>query len=325
MKERGCSTLRVIRSRPSRSLLYPPRLYIPPSCIRAAGAFVCTVVGTHTSNAPPTLGAAGCRASPHGVGVASSADSSSPSPEDLSSSARCSLRFSSKEQRTGRRKERTETESGREGASRSGRREREQAQEPARERTFVIAARVTRCPRSVATPPDARQSSVRRATVVSKLTSFRAARTSRLSTDQDPRISSCVLPRPRLRLACRLPSLAFPPCDLTSRASPDTFLPFRLHSSRHLPLGLLTALLPVCRPDFVSLRGNGHQPTALTTLQRHSSHVDRAELSPLPPTTRILPPVTNREPVPGCDTTSAGESIDPDCRERRFQRWTIRW
>lgn len=36
-----------------------------------------------------------------------------------------------------------------------------------RERTFVIAPRVTRCPRSVATPPDARQSSVRRATVVS--------------------------------------------------------------------------------------------------------------------------------------------------------------
>lgn len=43
----------------------------------------------------------------------------------------------------------------------------------ARERTFVIAPRVTRCPRSVATPPDARQSSVRRATVVSKLTGFR--------------------------------------------------------------------------------------------------------------------------------------------------------
>lgn len=247
------------------------------------GAFVCTVVGTHTSNALSTLGAAGCRATPHGVGVASSAVSSSPSPEDPSSSARCSLRFSSKEQRTGRRKERTETESGREGASRGGGREREQAQEPARERTFVIAARATRCPRSVATPPDARQSSVRRATVVSKLTGFRAARTSRPSTDQDPRIS---LPASFLVCPLRLFHLATRP----SRASPDTFLPFRLHSSRHLPLGPLAALLPVCRPDFVSLRGMGHQPT---TLQRHSSHVDRAELSPLPSTTRILPPVTD--------------------------------
>lgn len=40
--ERGWSTLRVIKSRPSRSPLYPPRLYIPPraskeymhSCVR---------------------------------------------------------------------------------------------------------------------------------------------------------------------------------------------------------------------------------------------------------------------------------------------------
>ncbi|EZA52199.1 hypothetical protein X777_08712 [Ooceraea biroi] len=40
--ERGWSTLRVIKSRPSRSPLYPPRLYIPPvhpksTCIRVCG------------------------------------------------------------------------------------------------------------------------------------------------------------------------------------------------------------------------------------------------------------------------------------------------
>lgn len=74
-KEKGWSTLRVIRSRPSRAPLYPPRLYIPRRCNRRVRASVCAVVETHTSKAVTSLGAAGRRATPHGVGVASSTDS----------------------------------------------------------------------------------------------------------------------------------------------------------------------------------------------------------------------------------------------------------
>lgn len=74
-KEKGWSTLRVIRSRPSRAPLYPPRLYIPRPCNRRVRASVCAVVKTHTSKARTSLGAAGRRATPHGVGVASSTDS----------------------------------------------------------------------------------------------------------------------------------------------------------------------------------------------------------------------------------------------------------
>lgn len=74
-REKGWSTLRVIRSRPSRAPLYPPRLYVPRRCSRRVRASVCAVVKTHTSKASTSLGAAGRRATPHGVGVASSTDS----------------------------------------------------------------------------------------------------------------------------------------------------------------------------------------------------------------------------------------------------------
>lgn len=74
-REKGWSTLRVIRSRPSRAPLYPPRLYVARRCSRRVRASVCAVVKTHTSKASTSLGAAGRRATPHGVGVASSTDS----------------------------------------------------------------------------------------------------------------------------------------------------------------------------------------------------------------------------------------------------------
>lgn len=74
-REKGWSTLRVIRSRPSRAPLYPPRLYVSRRCSRRVRASVCAVVKTHTSKASTSLGAAGRRATPHGVGVASSTDS----------------------------------------------------------------------------------------------------------------------------------------------------------------------------------------------------------------------------------------------------------
>lgn len=152
-REKGWSTLRVIRSRPSRAPLYPPRLYVPRRCSRRVRASVCAVVKTHTSKASTSLGAAGRRATPHGVGVASSTDSflslsvrrSQPtSPEDrglLSLSSRCvSPRNNGTKLDEDNRRTEGEIEgqgngecaSERDGARRSereGRREREQAQE----------------------------------------------------------------------------------------------------------------------------------------------------------------------------------------------------
>lgn len=149
----------------------------------------------------------------------------------------------------------------------------------ARERTFVIAPRVTRCPRSVATPPDARQSSVRRATVVLKLTGFRI----RLHF-------ALVLRRIRVSspsfLGTSPPSSFFPSdfpsCNLPFTTGRTTSSPkptrrnavsvrsFFLHSSR---LAFLLSLRCV-----VSVPLCGSWPR-VAHRERHSSHVDRAELS----------------------------------------------
>lgn len=47
--ERGWSTLRVIKSRPSRSPLHIHPDFIYPPCIQRLHAFVCAVVKTHTT------------------------------------------------------------------------------------------------------------------------------------------------------------------------------------------------------------------------------------------------------------------------------------
>lgn len=171
-------------------------------------------------------------------------------------------------------------EKGRRGRGEAGRREREEAEEPARERTFVIAARVTRCPRSVATPPDARQSSVRRATVVSKLTGFSS--------------------RPHFALVLRPGSIRVPfPAAPFLRAAFAAFAVCSLRFSTLRPESTSTLLPPTNAgqaplfPSFCILLDtchsllslsclsswHGHEQT-VSTFERHSPHVDRAELSP---------------------------------------------
>lgn len=169
----------------------------------------------------------------------------------------------------------------------------------ARERTFVIAPRVTRCPRSVATPPDARQSSVRRATVVSKLTGFRIRLHFALVLRRI-RVSSPSFLETSPPSSCFFPS-DFPSCNLPFTTGRTTSSPkptrhnavsvrsFFLHSSR---LAFLLSLRCV-----VSVPLCGSWPR-VAHRERHSSHVDRAELSFSPPPSRNRSlPVNDTSPV----------------------------
>lgn len=150
----------------------------------------------------------------------------------------------------------------------------------ARERTFVIAPRVTRCPRSVATPPDARQSSVRRATVVSKLAGFRirqhfALVLRRIRVSSPSFLETSPHRRLSFPLIFHLANLPFATGRTTSSPKPTrrnavSVRSFFLHSST---LAFLLSLRCV-----VSVPLCGSWPR-VAHRERHSSHVDRAELS----------------------------------------------
>lgn len=126
----------------------------------------------------------------------------------------------------------------------------------ARERTFVIAARVTRCPRSVATPPDARQSSVRRATVVSETDRF-SNRLHFALVLRRIRVSSATVLIPsskyRLRRRASFP-FVFPPCKTYRLPRTRTARAALQARRRHRPDALSASVRSVRSFSFCILR-----------------------------------------------------------------------